>query len=456
MPFPIPDEIDPENTVCVPVYVPLNDAHIDAFWGALSVLGKHWEWEDNIPDTTGAVSRVWQGVIEAAHLAMGSCDMSITNVVCHCVPSEEECACEYHPETATLELWLRTGLTGAPGPQGPPGEDGEDGADGVDGSTIPAPEIVAPTGTEEEKKTVVFSGAMNIITYIQEKILEFFEAAEFALSTAHAVAEWFHQFPLIETFSPVDNAIAAADELLEATLAQFEANDTQELREELACEIFCIVVANDYVFDVYTWNLTLLLWSTKLLENLARPHYFTMATFWPFAGLANRYLLGQNDGNEDWQLLCGCETTPCGNVTFDSVDDLPYTVVYGSIGAVGNPGNGVDGAIWVVPPYATGRRAEVLIDTVEDKNIASLTFSYNYHSFEPGGEIHREIILYDAAMVVLAYWPSTVGVAQDVWHLQNVALAASGVRYVRVSARFVCNCVDPTHIWLDNILLHCS
>lgn len=349
------------------------------------------------------------------------------------------------------------GETGETGATGAKGDKGDKGDPGEDGGGFPAPPEIELTGTDDEKKTQVFSGCMNLILYLQEKITDFYAAAGAAASAAHAVSEWFHAFPIIETLSPVDNAIEAADEWLEATLASFEANDTPELREELACELFCIIVQNDYSFDQYAWALLLLLWNTKLLENAARIHYLTCGIFWPYNGLANRYILGLNDGNEDWMLLCDCAGGACGSLTFDAPEDLSYVLEYGTIEAIGNPLLGLKGELYTPPGWSNGRRAQVLLDLGEDKTLTAVSFDYNYHSFLPGGEIARNVTYYDSAMVQIDTWSSTVYRDHYIWHNTVATLAGVGVRYVRFNLQFVQNNPGSEfYIYGDNILIHCG
>ena len=452
MPFIIPSEIDPEETICVPVHVPLNDEHIAAFWGALDELGKHWSWENHIPDTTGAVSRVWQAVIKNAHTAMGACDMAITSVICHCVEYPTPCSCEFTVETGVLEIWLSSG---APGETGAKGETGDKGDKGDPGTTFPPPIIPAPTGTEEEKKTIVFSGAMAIVKYLQEKILEFYQAAEGAASAAHAVKEWYEIIPLLETFDPVGNIIEAADEILEATLAYFQANDTEELREQLACEIFCFIVANDYAFDMYVWNVTLIYWATELLSNLARPHYYLMGTFWPFEGLANRYVLGMNDDNEDWALLCSCAASPYGIVTFDDAEtDLDYVIDFGILGTSGNPDNCAEATTWKDgEEYDDGRQVIVTVELPTPQIIARTAWDRNaYNSNNPDGEVGTQITWFDEEMVEIDTENHNFeDEANNTWHSEETFKLVVGVKFVKFRLWFSCNECGTIHIYLDNL-----
>jgi len=344
------------------------------------------------------------------------------------------------------------GETGAPGP------DGADGEDGRDGGGYPETEPPELTGTEDEIKTQIFSGCMNVINWLEEKIQEFYQAAGAAASAAHAVMEWIDAFPIIETLNPVDNMIEAADEWLEYGLLTFEANSTEELRQEMACELFCIIVQNDYSFDEYVWSLAILLWATKLIGlNAARPHYFTAVVFWPYQAIANQYILGLNDGDEDWMILCECAGGACGMLTFDSEDDVAYTVQYGSLQQVGNPLAGLEAEFYSSPPtYPDGRQLECLLELPEDKTLSAVSFDWNYALVTGGGDCGRQVVYYDSSMVEIDSWSSTVARSYNDWHNVVASLSGAGVRYVKVRLSYVCDEDDALHIYLDNILLHCG
>jgi len=56
----LPAVVDPVETVCVQIEVPKDDAHIQAFFGAIQQLGLWWNWERDESQTALATSIVWQ------------------------------------------------------------------------------------------------------------------------------------------------------------------------------------------------------------------------------------------------------------------------------------------------------------------------------------------------------------------------------------------------------------
>jgi len=66
----LPAVVDPVETVCVQIQVPKDDAHIQAFFGALQALGMWWNWERDDSKTALDTSIVWQRQIELAGQAI--------------------------------------------------------------------------------------------------------------------------------------------------------------------------------------------------------------------------------------------------------------------------------------------------------------------------------------------------------------------------------------------------
>ena len=172
MPYLIPDVIDPETSVCVMVHVPNDENHIRAFWGALDTLGKHWNWDPGVPATTSPVSIVWQQVIRTAHENMGDCEVhahTLRQTGCTIellIDGEVVASVKLDPEKCNVL---------------------NQGGDGT--------KIVAPGVTEADKKTALFSGAMALVIYCQEAIIDAFNAIEAEIEIGKAATVWMETVP---------------------------------------------------------------------------------------------------------------------------------------------------------------------------------------------------------------------------------------------------------------------
>lgn len=64
--YRLPAIIEPDATKCVRFFIPDEQMHRIAFWGAVGELGYWWNWERDEDKRGAAVARVWRAVIEDA------------------------------------------------------------------------------------------------------------------------------------------------------------------------------------------------------------------------------------------------------------------------------------------------------------------------------------------------------------------------------------------------------
>lgn len=127
--FLLPDEIDPEQTICVQFEIPNELNHIAAFWGALNVLEVWSNW-DRDPEKKGKdVAAVWRRIIQQARAS--SCEGSnmifdLQQVGCAIVLFVNG----QQATSVTLNMTECPQLQGPEGPQGPQGIPGESGIPG--------------------------------------------------------------------------------------------------------------------------------------------------------------------------------------------------------------------------------------------------------------------------------------------------------------------------------------
>lgn len=67
--YRLPAIIEPDTTKCVRFFIPDEQMHRLAFWGAIGELGYWWNWERDEDKRGAAVARVWRDVIEDAKVS---------------------------------------------------------------------------------------------------------------------------------------------------------------------------------------------------------------------------------------------------------------------------------------------------------------------------------------------------------------------------------------------------
>lgn len=292
--YPIPDDINPPDGQCMTIVIPDGELFRQMLVGQLIELTRWWVYERDENKRGRFVANRWRPNIMAAIDSIGDCPMQIISVECQHVPYDDERCAEWDPDTGVLTLYIPAG---APGPEGPPGTDGTPGL--VVNVNIWHVEA-QPT---DDKRTQAFSGAMSVVVFLSEKIIDFYSAINATTSSIRAAADLVDSIPVLNIL-PLDEIAGVADEIAEYELAEFTANDSPELREELACKLFCMVVAAEYTCS----QQTLVDWAAQLrvdyFPGTAAWQYGIMAGAWPKDDLLRRWWLGTNDGNADWETLC--------------------------------------------------------------------------------------------------------------------------------------------------------
>lgn len=427
MPYLIPETVEPENSICVMVHVPNDENHIRAFWGALDTLGKHWNWDAEEPNTTGPVSLVWQQVIRTAHANMGDC-LVHTHLL-----RQTECTIELlingQLETSFKLDAEKCGLLNV-------------GGDGT--------KITPPDPEEEDKKTALFSGAMALVIYCQEAVLDAFNAIEAEIEIGKAATVWMETVPGLD-LSPAHEVLMACDDFNEMLESVFEATDTPEWREEMSCKIMCWCVANDYAFDSSIVDR----WREYLTEQgLSPPDYFysNFVDVATYKALIDRFSLGMNDENEDWLVLCDVCEKLAGQITFDDVEnDLEYEIQLGTLGISGNPDNCMRSETTDPPHYDTGEMIQILVTLPEVSTVVRVTWDCFLTDTDPLMNCGHNVIFYDAEMEDLGQWQRQEEAARNAWYLSDQNGVKNGVKFIRVRYGLVAELPSNWKMRLDNV-----
>jgi hypothetical protein len=294
---------------------------------------------------------------------------------------------------------------------------------------------------------------MALIKYCSEAITDLYEIYEVALEIGKTAAIWMEAIPGLN-LSPAYEILEAADNLIELGQSIFEATDTPEFREGQACLIMCWCIENGGIFDASVIDK----WRTYLAGYGIIPpyiYYHDFVVMCSYRCLVDRFVLGTNDDDEDWKILCDMCGTEIGIVTFDDEEtDLDYTISYGSVVDNGNPDNCLNGEEWGNPPENPyGRRAELTIELPEVSEVMRVEFqAYMVHSAYPEGELRREVDLLDESEVVLETWDKVNFFPKGAWTDTELwGAIVEGVKYIRLRLQFVTHLTGTRELRVDNI-----
>jgi len=239
-----------------------------------------------------------------------------------------------------------TGATGATGPQGDQGIQGETGASGAD-AQIPTEwkDTISINNPPVALNDAIWGGSLELATYLADTANTITDKIDAAVNIVQAVIQIVDAVPIIGQLPFVD-AIQAVTEITQAGTAEVRANLTPETIEGAACDLFCGIVANA---NTIGGALFLELGVSWLLKNEG---YIAMAAVLNLMGsnnAVNRYHLGINNPDSDWDVLCTDCAEPdwehCFDFTIDQQGWSPYdsgghvrAVYVGGVGWGSNPG----------------------------------------------------------------------------------------------------------------------
>lgn len=320
---------------------------------------------------------------------------------------------------------------------------------------------VLPTETLETEilstcdKDNLYAACTQLVDFIHASILDFLEIVEAGTGRLERMNVVVSAIPIVGIL-PVDEALLFLDQLIENFTNNYAAQYTATLRDEYACELFCIAQENCVLtFDdmaTYfegkasaTFNRVSLVeaidwfvfgtWSGDLIVH-GMHALFSWAVLWgsDFFGIdLNRIVrivqAASNDSDSDWTAKCD----DCNDaflpitVTFDAGGYEDYSILQGTVQAFGNGGN----ALRDIRTCANcNNKAEinVLFDTAQYVDAISVDV---YTLFDT---ITWSIIAYDGSDNVLWSDSGNPVTNEIAWTtLSYTALDISGVRRIKIS-----------------------
>ena len=218
----------------------------------------------------------------------------------------------YDAETYAFHFVIPPGEQGI---QGIPGIQGIQGIPGIPGINADAPNTVLPDLTADDKDEI-FGGAMALVLHLEERVKDFLSALAIAANIIDAVSELVSAVPILNML-PFDEILALMADINSFGESAVNASLTPELREQLACDMFCIIVDNGGDMDTGTLES----WRVENLDTLnpGQASIIGMSYLLSEKEHFDRYFLGLNDLNADWETLCTECAPPSGDwcYTFD-------------------------------------------------------------------------------------------------------------------------------------------
>lgn len=151
----------------------------------------------------------------------------------------------------------------------------------------------------------VWGGCVALMDYIDERLDEVLTRVEAGLDIADIGFQLLDLNPVWELL-PVNEILTMIADLISAGAAAIRAEMTAENREELACDLFCILYSDDRLVmtedDMNAWRNG----SYPIISSVGKWAYMRVAKALPMRTLMKRYELGTNNPDGDWLVLCEC------------------------------------------------------------------------------------------------------------------------------------------------------
>ena len=336
----IPETINPEDNICICVPIPKDWGHARAFLGQLTELSKWQAWQaDGTTNATDSARR-WFDIVQCVAEAI---DCEMANNGCGC-GGTANLIYRHNPDTDRLE---------------------QSSDDGETWTNAPDPRYDSPLFQPQVGETpddVKCLSATNAVVYFKDELIG--QASEWTTLTTVIAGILTVVIGLLTgglgAALVIDLAAAFIGSGIGAAIAAF----TTEVYDRFKCNLYC------HALDDGSWDESALA-AIKAQINVDETGVAnTILNGWidqlGTAGLTNSGRLTlENDAD-----CTGCDCTGCViNIDFSGVDDSPYTIIDGTIGAghfTGDDLNGVE---------ITGDIYQLALDIDADPDCVYTTFS---------------------------------------------------------------------------------
>lgn len=424
----IPDEIDPEENICVCVPVPKDWGHIRAFLGQMTELSKWLTWEKDGTDSAKRAAARW---FEITECVAEEIDCIMTNG-CGCGGSQVTNS-RINPDTGVYEVSTDGGITWTPDPANDPRASGVvfPGLPGSDGDT---------------KRCSAANSAVGFFEDMQQQEYD-------SLVANKTLAEIFALLVgILTTLGIVTFGVAAAVGAIIAFVVglfarmipeDFNSQFTNDTWSNLLCILYC-EMADDGSFTQAQWQTVKSRVASEIsgyAGNWLTEHINLLGE----VGLTNAARSNYPGARECDDCACtDCQFT----ITFDGVNWQEYTVDYGTVASE---------HLWVVAhtfPLGEGHGCYLLIDLMQDCEINAISCDFAGVNQRPGNTLDLSATFYDDEMTLLGSQGfSSSFVADGSEHHGYSPVSGYVARYVGVFYGWI-DVGSPNSGWIDNIKIN--
>lgn len=345
--LPLPSPVVPSTSVCFTISVPNAKEYKSALMGALSSLGQAWTWSQTVgQDNQGAydAAELWrQRIYESSFSDDCEVEMSCDDVA-DCIETSEAV------QDAISQYILNNPV--------------------IEGDIYNTPRYGVPMSPTQLNTPVVtsidcdrdslFGSVTAIVDQMDRNNRDFLEIIEVGTNTRERISQLIAAIPGFETL-PINEAIDYIDKLQSEILENYEAQWTDALRDTYRCDLFCKALDDpeceltfDDIYGYFETRLGAALDPINLFQSFVQ--YFTLGTWsgtlvvdimmlnqvaiWRatsnYIGISLRSLetvglLGANDNDPDWEILCeDCPSSECTNYDFAEDGEQGWTGEFGT------------------------------------------------------------------------------------------------------------------------------
>lgn len=358
--LPLPSPVVPASTICIKIPVPNALEYRAALKGVLSELGKAWTWsqkvgEDNSDAFTAA--ELWrEAIAQAVYQLDCECDDMSCEDVAVCIDTNEavqDAISNQIVNNSSIQQIINQYA-----------EKGVPMTAGTRGTIV--------TGVTDCDLNSVFGSVTAIIDALDTNNRDFIEIVQITDVQAKKISKAISAIPLLGLL-PIDELVSFVGDTAPALKVAYESEYTTEYRDTLRCALFC--VARDKADCALTFQDIIEIFNDRIGTAMEPINFFVelmefiVAGTWPgtvaidvltliqlaawqqgseWMGVTLRTLqtvglLGANDDDPDWSILCEDCTGEVGFVVRGNVGTTTvvrsgnvYTITGGYTGPGGN------------------------------------------------------------------------------------------------------------------------
>lgn len=318
--LPLPSPVTPATQICVTLSIPNAPEYIQAFRGVLADLGKNWTWKQTVGQSDAPAreaAELWRKWLMTITYSDDCEDVMSCFDVANCIddnPLTQDAIARQLASNPLIKQIVteqaRLGSVMLPGQLG-----------------------LSLTSGASCNKDNLFGSITAIVEQLNTNNIDFLEKFEVISNVIERVGALIAAVPVFETL-PVDDAVAFVDTLLGEIKENYEAQYTTMLKDTYRCDLFCAALEREgceVTFDILIkyyedrlgasfTNEAMFVqmvaffvsgaWAgTQVVDAITLAQLVIWREASNFLGLSLRSLqtvglLGANDSDPDWEILC--------------------------------------------------------------------------------------------------------------------------------------------------------